>query len=558
MKGWGIVGEMKSAIVLFLVSACLRAQQGSLEGTAIHAVTREPLSHVHVRLIAAGFAGITGAYGAMSDRTGHFSIATIRPGTYILAPELAGFLYVQTKGGAALPNLKIKPGEHVTGYQLEMTPRAVISGRVVDEAGDPLQSVGVQAVPVTPGSTGAVMIPIPNLPTDDRGAFRLVVAPGKYYVQATLSIFRNARERPEMRSDGTSEAIYGNTFYPSAIRKERGTVVEAVAGKDVSGIEIRLARQPQALSISGAVSGFPEGLGRGYVVMRSGESAQRIQSGSTTGIGADGKFRFDGLQPGFYRVAAQYNDGKTRLTSRSMEWQLENSEIANVELVLLPPLELSGSLKMEGEAAGAAAPKRTVRLEPMGYSMGNVAATGGEVDGNGAFRIGNIAPGKYRVKVQPLAENAYIKALEIDGVAAAKGIADLSQAARGASAKVTLGSNGARISGRVLDSNSEPIENSMLMIFLTSDPDDIPFSGGVPEHAGPDGKYILKGVAPGKYRLFAVDPFQISGAAGADGGLDIFKKLFDRGEEIEIKEGDRIVKDLKSVSLEDADAKPKQ
>jgi hypothetical protein len=92
---------MKGAILLLLISACLRAQQGSLEGTAIHAVTREPLSNVHVRLIAATFAGITGAYGAMSDRTGHFSIATIRPGTYILMPERAGFLHVQAKGSAA-------------------------------------------------------------------------------------------------------------------------------------------------------------------------------------------------------------------------------------------------------------------------------------------------------------------------------------------------------------------------------------------------------------------------------------------------------------------------
>jgi hypothetical protein len=143
-------------------------------------------------------------------------------------------------------------------------------------------------------------------------------------------------------------------------------------------------------------------------------------------------------------------------------------------------------------------------------------------------------------------------------VAVAKGIADLSQAARGATAKVTLGSNGAQISGRVLDSNGEPIENSMLMIYLASDPEDINITGGAPEHAGPGGKYSIKGVAPGKYRLFTVDPFQVNGAAGADGGLDMFKKLFERGEEVELKEGDRIVKDLKSVSLEDADAKPKQ
>ena len=550
---------MKGAILVLLVSACLRGQQGSLEGMAIHAVTREPLSHVHVRLVAASFAGITGAYGAMSDRTGHFSIATIRPGTYILAPELAGFLYVQGKGGAAVPSLTIKPGEHLTGYQLEMTPWAVISGRVVDEAGDPVQSVRVQTVPVTPGSTRVMVIPIPNQATDDRGEFRLVVAPGKYYVQATLGIFRGADERLEKRSDGTSEAIYGITFYPSAIRKERGTVVEAVAGKDAGGIEIRLARQQAGLSISGGVSGVPEGQARGYISMQSGESAQRIQSGSSTGIGADGKFRFDGLQPGFYRVTAQYSDGKTHLVSRSMEWQLENSEIANVELLLSPGLELSGSLKMDGEAAGVAAPKRTVRLVPaMSFFPAGMATTGGEVDGSGAFRIGNIAPGKYRVKVEPLAENAYLKALEIDGAAVARGLADLSNVVRGASAKVTLGSNGAQISGRVLDSNGELMQNSMLMIFLASDADDILLTGIAPEHAGEDGKFTIKGVAPGKYRLFAVDPFQINGSAGADGVLDMFKKLFERCEEIEFKEGDRVAKDLKVMPVEDPNAKPKE
>lgn len=83
---------MKSALLLLLTAACLCAQQqGSLEGTAIHAVTREPLSNVHVRLIAASFTGINGAYGAISDRAGHFSIATIRPGTYIFFPNARAF-----------------------------------------------------------------------------------------------------------------------------------------------------------------------------------------------------------------------------------------------------------------------------------------------------------------------------------------------------------------------------------------------------------------------------------------------------------------------------------
>ena len=67
---------MGGAIIFLLFSASAHAQEGSLEGTAIHALTREPLGNVHVRLVGQG--GLTGtnlAYGAMSDPAGHFSIA---------------------------------------------------------------------------------------------------------------------------------------------------------------------------------------------------------------------------------------------------------------------------------------------------------------------------------------------------------------------------------------------------------------------------------------------------------------------------------------------------
>jgi hypothetical protein len=329
----------------------------------------------------------------------------------------------------------------------------------------------------------------------------------------------------------------------------------------VSGIEIRLARQQQGLSISGVVSGIPEGPSRGYVVMQFGESAQRTNSSRSTSPGADGKFRFDGLQPGFYRVWALYNsDGKTQLASRTVESQLENTEIANMELALVPGVELTGTLRMEGEAVGAAAPKRTVKLDPaLGYFQVNLGMTGGEVDRDGAFRIANIVPGKYRVKVEPLPENAYVKTLEIDGAAVTKGMADLSKVARGASAKLVIGSNGAQISGRVLDANGERMLTNVVMIFLARDVEDIPQVGNGTAQATPDGKYTVKAVVPGKYRLFALNAFEISGAASASGDvIDMMKKLFERGEEIEFKEGDRITKDLKVIPMEDPNAKPKK
>ena len=65
-------------------------------------------------------------------------------------------------------------------------------------------------------------------------------------------------------------------------------------------------------------------------------------------------------------------------------------------------------------------------------------------------------------------------------------------------------------------------------------------------------------MVPGKYRIFALNVFDLSGASSSGDLTDMLKKLFERGEEIEFKEGDRIVKDLKAIPVEDPNAKPKK
>src|SRR5437764_13722731 len=116
------------------------AQPASFEGVAENAVTHEPLSNVHVRLIAIrnAEAAELQTYGAMSDRAGRFTISPIKDGSYILTPSLRGFIYTQPKGGSLpFPSVTIKSGERLD-FKLAMTPAAAIVGRVVDEYGDPV------------------------------------------------------------------------------------------------------------------------------------------------------------------------------------------------------------------------------------------------------------------------------------------------------------------------------------------------------------------------------------------------------------------------------------
>src|SRR5712692_10331696 len=134
---------MKAALAVVFCGSIF-AQQASIEGVTVDTVTKAPVAGVHVRLVTGSSSNMTGAYGAISDREGRFSIATIRPGTYIVFPERSGYLYAVSRADAAIPNIMVHPGEHLTGVRIEMAPRAMVSGRVVDEFGDPVQGVNVQ------------------------------------------------------------------------------------------------------------------------------------------------------------------------------------------------------------------------------------------------------------------------------------------------------------------------------------------------------------------------------------------------------------------------------
>ena len=543
------VRDMRVGILLLAWVAGLCAQSGSVEGTTLDAVTREPLGGVHVRLIGANFNGLTATYGAMSDRAGHFSIALIRPGTYILYPERNGYLHVQPKGGTEIPRIAVKAGEKIAGYQLEMTQRAVISGRVVDEAGDPVQGARMATVAVTPGAIPINFTPPAMIFSDDHGEFRLLGPPGKYYVEASPpSQNQFGNERPEKRSDGSNAGAYVATFFPSALRKDRATPVEAVAGKDVTGIEIRLGRGQQGVTVSGSVSGAPAGNNRGSVILQYGEAADRFTNSRSGPIGADGRYKFEGLSAAYYRVWAMYNDGgKTSLVSWAKEGPLEG-DVVNADLTLSAGAEFTGTVKLEGEAPGAV--KRKVRLESVGSVIYMATSMiGGDVDGAGNFSIRGIAPGKYRVKVSPLPENGYVKSLEVDGTAAPNLVADLTKAV-GAAAKIALGADGGQINGRVVDGAGTNPPSGLVMVFLGLSAEEFQLNNDT-ERATPDGKFTLRGIAPGKYRLLVVDVFQLSGATSAEK----LKKAFAWGEEVEVKAGARIAKEFKVTPLEDPNAK---
>lgn len=143
------------------------------------------------------------------------------------APDCPGFLYVPPKSETPIPALFIKPGQKLEGYKLEMTPRAVPAGRIVDEFGDPVPNVAVQAMPVNPADAPIPLFGNQNLRADDRGEFRIATVPGKYYLKVTPSTHTLAGIAPgKYRIAAADEAesmlpMRGGNWVKSSMRSTR-------------------------------------------------------------------------------------------------------------------------------------------------------------------------------------------------------------------------------------------------------------------------------------------------------------------------------------------------
>jgi protocatechuate 3,4-dioxygenase beta subunit len=515
-----------------------------VEGVVIDISTGQPMSGIHVRLMSeAGPARSELNYGALTGKTGHFTIENVAPGTYNVRGISAGYITAgKLEGMSVLPAITLKPGQRVTDLKLEMVRHAVLVGRVVDEFGDPIDGITVEAeqlsgdqyLSVTPGRGGAE--------TDDRGGFQIPVGPGRYRLKVDPPIDSN---RKEIRTDGTSPALYATTYYPSAPSRNRSSVIEVKAGETAGPLDIRLLTV-RPMTIGGVVTGSPSAA-KPWVRVRTGDNPDDLTALDPASTDAEGKFSIPNARPGHYWLQAMYNAGGLVMQSQTAEVMPDSANTANIELVLRPPGELTGTV----EAPAGAGPSKVV-LEPLANRIFSRPGAEADVTKEGAFRIGGILPGKYRVMVEPLPDNAYIKTIQLDDAISAKEEIDLTRGAEGSHLKLVVSANGAQISGTVLDKDGQPLTNAMAEIRLLNSPsgDDPPEREQLRGFAR-DGRYTIRSLQPGKYWLLAVDPLH----SGDVTSPDVMKALAARAAEVEVKEGDRLVKDLRVATREAANDK---
>ena len=320
---------------------------GMVRGRIVRADDGQALSGVRVWLRASGFRDLP---AAVTAGDGRFELPGVPAGSFILTAAKIGFVttqYGQSRFRQEGVPIELGPGEVVEAIDLALPRGGVITGMVVDEAGDPVVSAIVQVsrAQYVRGRRRLVSDADVNVDvTDDRGAFRIHgIPPGRYVISSSVGRPQRGDSSPEPAFVTRTVSIGALTsFYPGTASAAEAQVFEIGAGHEVSGL-VFTSVAPKLATISGVVrhAGGPLPDRLTLSLVQSLPFTVGGMSSSGAPVRADGTFAFPGLPPGPYslRAVTSPRDG----TMASAFVRLDGTDIV-VPLVLRKAAAARGRL----------------------------------------------------------------------------------------------------------------------------------------------------------------------------------------------------------------------
>jgi Carboxypeptidase regulatory-like domain len=448
--------------------------KASLEGSVVKEPAGEALKKAIVELIGEN-QDEGGNYTATSDPEGHFKITAIQPGRYRLFVERTGYMEVDHKRRHSEGIvLSFEAGQELKDQVLRMLPAAIITGRVVDEEGDPMPDVEITVLRRARSVSHFKFEPNGSAQTNDLGEFRIGgLFPGKYYVSAnplpTFQSLISSQKSPDDSAAPPADMAYVPTFYPNATDRAQASPIELHPGDDMP-VDFSLSRM-HTVRIRGSLEGVAPGA-KAVVMLRGKDSNSMFNAAE---IGKDGKFEILHVTPGAYTLMAMTVMSDTpQIMRRPLE--VAESNIDDLRLSPQPGTTLRGQVHFAPKPSKADSSLLMLslhRLDEEDDFFDSMTFTTDDMPGfrsavklkdDGSFEMKHVPPGLYEIDVASDSKaltDSFVESV----IAGTKDVVDTGLNITGGtlSVDVTVSAGAGVIDGTVTNDKGEPIANSIVV-----------------------------------------------------------------------------------------------
>ena len=507
---------MRSAALLLIAllvgGTPLQQRNGQVEGVVLRSDNQQPIDHVRVVLVGSG-PGPASGYTTWSGPDGRFALKDVTPGSYRLTASQDGFGGVQhgqKKPGAPGTTLEVSESRPQGGLTLVMTPESTISGKVYDETGRPLARARIQLLQRQYTPSGRLIAQlVAGDSTNDRGEYRIFwVTPGMYYVAATattneLTNFRELNDQPK------NLGMFLPTFFPGSLSADRAEPVNLAPGIEVRGIDFAMTRFPTARLAGTLVDGTTGRPLTGAAITLQPSPPDWAElamiPGATTTT--NGQFTLGKVPSGTYTISAVTAGVNGIRMSNASELRVGDKDLTDLNVVVNASPSIRG--RIVAEPGTPPTQIGSLSFEAVGGGVDSGAAV--EADGN--FVAANLSSGIYRISLNAR-EGYFIRSARsgsrnvlLEGLDTRPATLD--------PLEVTIAFTSAQVEGVVLNLDDKPARDTQVVLIPNTDRA-LRTELFLNVTTNPDGRFTLRGVAPGNYKLFAwdeIEPYQYFDAA---------------------------------------------
>jgi hypothetical protein len=558
-------------VCIFCATLCAQviygqpAGRGVISGAVIEAISGDPVRKATVTVT---WQGTPRSWATTrTDGSGRFIFEGLPPGKYGLHADKPG-LGTANYGSNSTRELgdfiTLADGEIHGDIKLRFLRSATISGRVMDPDGDPLPGVQVTMLRQSRTLGEKVLVNAMGASTNDRGEYKITAAaPGEYYLRCSPGGMQ--------RFQGLSQPFIVSQYYGGSRESKDATPIHLRGGEALAGIDFHLTAERPA-TVIGRVTGVPamdpppvevtnsgpvengrfvirghrmmHGNGDGVTVdLTPAGDEQMFWGNAATAQGPDYKFEMPETMPGHYRIQATIRvKEKTYYATQLIDVR---DGTTDVMLAMAPAVDVKGHVQIEGPGTHPLEGLNVALVAPGSRREAHTAP----VKKDGSFLIEQVPPGEWAMNVNPNQAGMFEKSVMLGDKDFLYKRIEIPPGLD-APLNIVLSANMATVEGTVDTGGADAKRAGILLEPIGKWHNLARFYYQV--LADEAGKFKLNRVAPGRYKIFALEKISTGGFLNPESAELLEAALKDQADEFDVPEGGKIQVNPKLVPEERA------